>query len=255
MVLLSTQNIYAEPKIRNPFHFKVQCIFYITHKIYGIQVNIEFDLHTSSLVCAIDVVPGGHVKVTINIDLESMKYKGSLVFVSTYMFRLIFKKIIAVLILKYLLIWTWGSCLLALYLPVSSADNLCKQFGSRLGPTKSRARSGSKPFATVMVILKEFFEKISFEKIQQTSKNHEQFPSMQRVNIASSFSRFGRLLTHFRTKSESPVFGGDVHKTDAFDEDTFSVPKSVPDKHVPDKQVAEKQLDKSDPNLPINIVY
>ena len=42
------------------------------------------------------------------------------------------------------------------------------------------------------------------------------------------------------------MFGGDVHKTDAFDEDIFSVPKSVPDKHVPDKQVAEKQPDKSD---------
>ena len=50
------------------------------------------------------------------------------------------------------------------------------------------------------------------------------------------------------------MFGGDVHKTDAFDEDIFSVPKSVPDKHVPDKQVAEKQPNKSDQSLPTSVV-
>ena len=50
------------------------------------------------------------------------------------------------------------------------------------------------------------------------------------------------------------MFGGDVHKTDAFDEDIFSVPKSVPDKHVPDKQAAEKQPDKSDQSLPTSVV-
>ena len=32
-----------------------------------------------------------------------------------------------------------------------------------------------------MVFLKEFFKKVNFEKIQQTTKNHEKLPSMQRV--------------------------------------------------------------------------
>ena len=50
-----------------------------------------------------------------------------------------------------------------LYLLVVSADNLCKQFGSR---------SGSKLFDTLMVFLKEFFEKADFEKYQQTKKKH-----------------------------------------------------------------------------------
>ena len=34
-----------------------------------------------------------------------------------------------------------------------------------------------------MVFLKEFFEKIDFEKNQQTTKKHEKLPSMQRVKI------------------------------------------------------------------------
>ena len=31
-----------------------------------------------------------------------------------------------------------------------------------------------------MLYLKEFFKKVDFEKIQQTTKNHEKLPSMQR---------------------------------------------------------------------------
>ena len=55
---------------------------------------------------------------------------------------------------------------------MSSADNLFKQFGPRAGPTKRRAWSRSKLFDNLMVFLKEFFEKIDFEKNQMT-KNHE----------------------------------------------------------------------------------
>ena len=32
-----------------------------------------------------------------------------------------------------------------------------------------------------MVLLKEFFEKVDFEKNQQTAKKHEKFPRRQRV--------------------------------------------------------------------------
>ena len=35
-----------------------------------------------------------------------------------------------------------------------------------------------------MVFLKEFFEKVNFEKNQQTTKKHEQFPRWQRLNSA-----------------------------------------------------------------------
>ena len=41
-------NEYAEPIIREPFHF--------IYKIYEIQVNIGCDLHASSVVCPTDVV-------------------------------------------------------------------------------------------------------------------------------------------------------------------------------------------------------
>ena len=66
---------------------------------------------------------------------------------------------------------------LTLYILVLSPDKLCKQFRSRSGPTKHQILSASKLFATLMVILKEFFEKVYFEKIQQTTKNFEKFPS------------------------------------------------------------------------------
>ena len=59
--------------------------------------------------------------------------------------------------------------------------NICKQFESRLGLTKGRSRSGSKLFGTLIVLLKEFFKKVHFEKNQQTTKKHEKLPTMQKV--------------------------------------------------------------------------
>ena len=61
---------------------------------------------------------------------------------------------------------------LTLCLQVSSADNLRKQFGPRPGQTICLAWSGSKLSDALMVLLKEFFEKVNFEKYQQTAKNH-----------------------------------------------------------------------------------
>ena len=69
---------------------------------------------------------------------------------------------------------------LTLYLLVSSADNLCKQLGSRSGPTFGRAWSGSKLFDILMVFLKEFFETTDYEKYQQTTKSVKSL-SMQRI--------------------------------------------------------------------------
>ena len=39
-----------------------------------------------------------------------------------------------------------------------------------------------------MVFLKEVFEKVDFEKTQQTTKKHEKFPKAQRVKTASKTS-------------------------------------------------------------------
>ena len=65
---------------------------------------------------------------------------------------------------------------------MSSADNLSKQFGPRSGPTKRRTWSGSKLFDLLIIFLIEYFEKVDFEKNQQTTKKDAKFPSMQRVN-------------------------------------------------------------------------
>ena len=72
---------------------------------------------------------------------------------------------------------------LTLRLLVSSADNFCKQFRSRSGLTKCQAWSGSKLFDTLIKYLKEFFQKIDFEKNQQTTKKHAKLPSRQSVKV------------------------------------------------------------------------
>ena len=72
---------------------------------------------------------------------------------------------------------------LILVLLVSSADNLCKQFRPRSGPTKCRAWSGSKLFETLMEHLKEFFKKVDFEKNRQTTNRHEKLPRRQSALI------------------------------------------------------------------------
>ena len=45
-----------------------------------------------------------------------------------------------------------------------SADNLYKQFGHKSILTERSSQSGSKPFDTLIVFLKEFFEEVNFEK-------------------------------------------------------------------------------------------
>ena len=65
---------------------------------------------------------------------------------------------------------------LALYLRVPSADNLCKQFGLRSRLIIHQARSGSTLFDTLMVFLKEFFNKVDFEKISRQQKSMQNFP-------------------------------------------------------------------------------
>ena len=59
----------------------------------------------------------------------------------------------------------------------SSTDTFCKQFGPRSGPTACRSSSGSKLFDTLQVFLKEFFEKVNFEKEtqQMTTKAFKEF--------------------------------------------------------------------------------
>ena len=77
---------------------------------------------------------------------------------------------------------------------VSCDDNLCKQFGPRSGLTWCRAWSGSELFDSLMVFLKEFFEKVDFEKNQQTTKkkkkNYPACKELPRRLISKLSSRF-----------------------------------------------------------------
>ena len=57
---------------------------------------------------------------------------------------------------------------------LSSAENLCKQFGPRSGPTFCWSLSRSKLLDSLIVLLKDYFEKVNFED----KENHEKLPSM-----------------------------------------------------------------------------
>ena len=52
----------------------------------------------------------------------------------------------------------------------------------------SPANNFSKLFDTQTVFLKELFEKVDFEKSQQTTKKPEKFPRGQNVNIVSYYT-------------------------------------------------------------------
>ena len=63
---------------------------------------------------------------------------------------------------------------------LSSAGNICTQFGPRSGPTERRVWSGSKLFDTVVVVIKDFFEKTYFEK--KSADDNESMKSTQHAN-------------------------------------------------------------------------
>ena len=88
-----------------------------------------------------------------------------------YLIRISMYSIVNIFYIVFDILFYRTHCLL-----VMSARNLCKQSGPRSGPTKCRAWSGSNLFDTQTEFLKEFFEKVDFEKNQQTVKNMKNFP-------------------------------------------------------------------------------
>ena len=56
---------------------------------------------------------------------------------------------------------------------VSYADNLCKLFGPRSGPTKNWACSRSNFFNALVVFLKEFWIQLILKKVKTQQRNHE----------------------------------------------------------------------------------
>ena len=83
---------------------------------------------------------------------------------------------------------------------VSSADDIRKQFGPRSGPTKRRARFGSKLFVTLRRIFTKktiLKKKKKKKKKQQTTIKHEKIPSMHNVK-ASPAMQLQYEMHHFR---------------------------------------------------------
>ena len=67
--------------------------------------------------------------------------------------------------------------ILILCLPVSSADNLCKKYGPKSGPTKCRALSGSKLFDDDGIPEICFLKKLIKEKINRQQKRMQNYPA------------------------------------------------------------------------------
>ena len=102
-------------------------------------------------------------------------------------------------------------CTSILTLRESSADNFCKQFGTWSGPTKCQAWSGSKLFDTLMIFLKELFEKVDFEKNRQTTKKiMKKYPACQElIFVFQNISTYiGRLFCWCNRTEWPRVSGG-----------------------------------------------
>ena len=66
--------------------------------------------------------------------------------------------------------------------------NFCKRFGPRSGLTKPDARQNIEPdLNPICVFLKEFLEKVDFEKNQQATVKHEQLLREQKINLGKNF--------------------------------------------------------------------
>ena len=50
---------------------------------------------------------------------------------------------------------------------------------------KATTKCRSKPLDKLIVFLKEFFEKVNFEKVSRQQQKHEKLPSMQKVKVSS----------------------------------------------------------------------
>ena len=70
---------------------------------------------------------------------------------------------------------TYSACPVTLN-SLSSAGTLCKQYGSKL-------------FDTLMVFLKEFFEKVDFEKISRRQKSMKNYPGGKEFTLAHATSQ------------------------------------------------------------------
>ena len=70
-----------------------------------------------------------------------------------------------------------------LCLLVSSADNLCKQFGTRSRPTEPLVWPGTKCLTLWWYSWKNFSKKLILKKNQQTTKKHAKLPSRQSLLI------------------------------------------------------------------------
>ena len=85
----------------------------------------------------------------------------------------------------------WSDCSLShkqensllICLQVLSADNLCKQFGPRSGPTDHLAWSGLKLFATLMVFKKKESKKLILKKVRSWQNSVKNYPVCKEIKL------------------------------------------------------------------------
>ena len=88
------------------------------------------------------------------------------------------------------------SCFVFSSLPAMSVDNLCKQFGSRSGPIKYQARSGSKLFDTPMKLKNSSIQRVKYGtiiKFERIIKAIHVYSKIQKV-IKIHFSQIKHVI-------------------------------------------------------------
>ena len=100
---------------------------------------------------------------------------------------------------------------LTLCLQVSSADNLCKHFGPRSGPTKCRAWYGSNLFHTLMGLLKEFSEKKNWKKSADDKIACKKYPGCKASSTKYSLPFYYSLIERFSWYESSLLINPTQH--------------------------------------------
>ena len=108
--------------------------------------------------------------------------------------------------------FTYMQWVVTVSLLVSSADKLCKQFGSRSGLTKRQTWVGSKMFDTLMSFLNSVFQRSDFKKadIKKSMKNYpvgKVLKSFMLAHICKSvlLNSISRSVFIFQNNSNNPV--------------------------------------------------
>ena len=138
-----------------------------------------------------------------------------------------------------------------------SANNLCKQFGPILGPTEHQ--SGSKPFGTLLVFLKDIFlKKKGFEKSQaDDNESMKNYPAQESHRVEKCLNLESFLEMSLKIKSALKSTGKSLKSLEKSLNSTFSIGICIVDRGLNQYKIIVPLLGAAyaAPNIGTTIVY